>query len=75
MDGDTIPDKIGNPYRLDDEQSLRKKADENLLSTEQALSHKEKLLLAAFREHDEVSHFSPFTVMPVPYFNYNSSSL
>eukprot|EP00116_Pleurobrachia_bachei_P003705 sb/3463967/ len=39
--------------RLEDEQSLRKKADENLLSTEQALSHKEKLLLAAFREHDE----------------------
>lgn len=39
--------------RLDDEQAVRKKSDENLLCTEQALAHKEKLLLAAFREHDE----------------------
>ena len=43
--------------RLDDEQALRKKSDENLLSTEQALAHKEKLLLAAFREHDEVIYW------------------
>ena len=43
--------------RFDDEQVLRRKSEDNLLSTEQALSHKEKLLLAAFREHDEVKWY------------------
>ena len=53
----SIPLTLTLSVRCEDESAARKKADESLMSTEQALSHKEALLLAAFREHDEVMYW------------------